>query len=145
MIGEQQVIQSVRVTNLNDFNIVDRFDGVPYEFPANKSTVIPLDAAQHIFGWEPGIDQETLFRHTQRRFGWNTPAMMQTSADRTFFSRLEIEEVVYRLVEVRPEDMAKPELEGEINTETVDVKPPRGGKTKLTDEYDQRIARDRAG
>lgn len=62
-------IERVRVTNGNPFQINDRFDGVPYEFPAGKTVVIPPEAAQHIFGF-PG-DEADMHVYMARRFGWN--------------------------------------------------------------------------
>jgi len=139
MIGEQQVIQSVRVTNTNDFKIVDRFDGVPYEFEPGKGLAIPLDAAYHIFGWSHGATDEQVFAHTQRRFGWNTPAMIDANRDRRFFSKLKIEPVVYRMVEVKPDD--QPELTEQTN---VDVLPPpkKVYRNKAAEAIDEAIARD---
>lgn len=64
-------IQRVRVTNGNSFAIDDRFDGVPYEFPAGQTVIIPPDAAQHIFGF-PGEEADMMV-HMARRFGWNRP------------------------------------------------------------------------
>ena len=64
-------IERVRVTNGNPFQINDRHDGVPYEFPAGKTVIIPLEAATHIFGF-PG-DLQDMHAHMARRFGWNRP------------------------------------------------------------------------
>lgn len=64
-------IERVRVFNGNPFQINDRCDGVPYEFPPGQATVIPLDAAQHIFGF-PG-DEVDMHARMVRRFGWNRP------------------------------------------------------------------------
>jgi hypothetical protein len=148
MIGEQQVIQSVRVTNTNDFKIVDRFDGVPYEFlPGAKGVAIPIDAAYHIFGWMPGATEEQIFAHTQRRFGWNTPAMVASGVDRKFFGRIKIEPVVYKLVEVVPDDQPEPETpDGEGTMDLRDEIPPpkRTYRKRATEMIDERIAEDRA-
>ena len=62
-------IDRVRVFNGNPFQINDRFDGVPYEFPPGKITIIPPEAAQHIFGF-PG-EEAVMAAHMARRFGWN--------------------------------------------------------------------------
>jgi hypothetical protein len=140
MIGEQAVIQSVRVTNSNDFKIVDRFDGVPYEFEPGKGLAIPLDAAFHIFGWTHGATEEQVFQHTQRRFGWNTPSMVQGNIDRKFFSRLKIEPVVYRMVEVKPDD--QPELTEQANTDSI-APPKKVYRNKAAEAIDERIDADR--
>lgn len=64
-------VERVRVTNANPFMISDRHDGILYEFPPHSTTVIPTDAAQHIFGY-PGDTQDTRL-YMARRFGWNRP------------------------------------------------------------------------
>ena len=74
-------IERVRVSNLNLFEIRDRHDGVPYEFPAGSTVVIQLDAAQHIFGF-PG-DTQDMHMHIARRFGWNRPEHYAAEPDGT--------------------------------------------------------------
>ena len=74
-------IERVRVTNHNAFQINDRFDGVPYEFPPGLTVVIPPEAAQHIFGF-PGDDAD-MQAHMARRFGWNRPEHYAVEPDGT--------------------------------------------------------------
>lgn len=74
-------IERVRVFNGNPFQINDRCDGVPYEFPPGQATIIPLDAAQHIFGF-PGEEQDMHARMV-RRFGWNRPEHYKADPDGT--------------------------------------------------------------
>ena len=68
-------IERVRVTNHNPFQINDRHDGVPYEFPPGVTVIIPIEAAQHIFGF-PG-ELADMQAHMARRFGWNQPKHYQ--------------------------------------------------------------------
>jgi hypothetical protein len=72
----------LRVTNNNDFEISDRYDGVYYSFSPKKSVVIPVHAGVLLFGFaldENGYpilgDDERVtpnYAHMQRRWGWNT-------------------------------------------------------------------------
>ena len=66
-----ELFQRVRVYNGNPFDIHDRHDGVPYEFPAGKAVVIPADVATHIFGFP--ADDPDMHVYMARRFGWNRP------------------------------------------------------------------------
>ena len=40
----------LRVTNKNDFDLIDRYDGQDYAFPANKTVRCPEAVAMHVFG-----------------------------------------------------------------------------------------------
>jgi hypothetical protein len=103
----QPQVMNVKVVNRNDFPITDMFDGVPYTFKAHgeKAEPLPIDAANHIFGWYPGIPQADLKRHVQKRMGWNTPDMQKNGKDEKFFNNLEITPIIYRMVpvEIDPE------------------------------------------
>lgn len=91
-------VTNIKVTNKNDFDISDGYDGVPFVFPAKGSLVIPADAALHIFGWQPGADPKDVFRHVQRRWGYNTPAHVEAGTDKKVIGNIIITPVVYRLV-----------------------------------------------
>ena len=39
-----------KVTNNNDFDLLDRYDGQDYFFPKGKTVMCPDDAARHFFG-----------------------------------------------------------------------------------------------
>ena len=41
----------LKVTNRNEFDLHDRFNGVDYAFPKGGSTVVDEDVAKHIFGF----------------------------------------------------------------------------------------------
>jgi len=104
---EPQVL-SLRVINFNDFAIVDRFDGTPFRFDTNMPKDVPIDAAHHIFGWFPPftdkdgerreVDPEIMRAHCQRRFGWNTPKLVESGAADEFFKRLQFRPIMYRMV-----------------------------------------------
>lgn len=101
---DQPQIMNVKIVNRNDFPISDRFDGVPYVFESNHPVSVPIDAANHIFGWFPGVDPEIVKRHVQKRFGWNTPAMVAEGQHNRFFGAIEITPILYRMVAVELDD-----------------------------------------
>lgn len=122
-LDEPQVM-NVKVVNRNDFPICDRFDGVPYTFEQNHPVSVPIDAANHIFGWFPGVDPEIVKRHCQKRFGWNTPEMVKENQHNRFFGNIQITPILYRMVAVEVDD------EGEINSPAAGRQPvPRAPKT----------------
>jgi hypothetical protein len=106
-MDEPQVMH-VKVINRNDFVITDRFDGVPYTFHKDSHLAIPADAAHHIFGWHPEVDPAEMKRHTQKRFGWNTPAMDADGRADRFYSLLEIKPILYRMVPVEVDTEGMP-------------------------------------
>ena len=90
----------LRVTNTNDFEIEDRYDGVPYKFEPNKAVTLPPEAALHLLGWQPGIDPSVCEKHVSRRWGWNTPDFMKSGDAKKFFAKLEFKPVTFKTVEV---------------------------------------------
>jgi hypothetical protein len=104
--GEPQILQ-LRVYNFNEFDIPDRFDGTLYVLEKNKSLDYPIDAAFHIFGWHKDVDPEVMKRHCQKRFGWNTPGMIQEGRAELFWSLLQFKPIMYRMV---PEVVADEDL-----------------------------------
>ena len=105
-----QQIMNVHVINRNDFAIRDRFDNIEYTFPkSSRSGAVPLDAANHIFGWFPGCDWDTIGRrHCQKRFGWNTPDMVEAKANDRYFENLEIQPIVYSMVPMEVDAQGTP-------------------------------------
>ena len=94
----------VRVTNHGETNFTDRHDGVPVTIEAGRSDNLPLDMAEHFFGYHDGVTQENMFRHVCKRQGWNTPEhIKQVEGGKTLaqalFSKLEIKPVTFKLVE----------------------------------------------
>jgi len=57
--------REIFVTNHNDFTHTDRFNGVDYVFQPKQKVLIPIDAAEHMFGF--GKDDKT---ETLTRLGW---------------------------------------------------------------------------
>lgn len=110
---EQQRVRYVRITNGLPFPFTDRHDGVPITIQPGKSENLPLDMAAHIFGYQPGVDPEFMFRYVAKRQGWNTPEYVKVGDSgkqkaREYFDQLTIEPVAYKLVPVEEPDPRKP-------------------------------------
>ena len=109
---------AVQIVNHNDFQIVDMFDGIPYRFVPNKPVRIPVDAANHIFGWFPPymdedgnrreVDPEVMKRHVQKRFGWNTPSMEGSGRNDMFYGNIELSPIMYRMVPIELDEDGNP-------------------------------------
>jgi hypothetical protein len=69
-------MRTVFVTNKNDFQHADRFDGEDFVFPPKQQVAIPHDAAVHMFGYQLEDKSETLVR-----LGW---AMKYDPATKNF-------------------------------------------------------------
>jgi hypothetical protein len=101
------------VTNLGEVMFMDRHDGVPLRIQPGESRNVPIEAAAHIFGWKAGVEPEQMFKHIQRRQGWNTTDYLKVISEtgktlaETAFAKLKIEPVMYKLVEVES-DPSKP-------------------------------------
>lgn len=98
--NEKITVSGVRITNRNDFNIVDRFDGVPFTFESNKAETVPPDAANHIFGWAFEATPDEMLLYCQKRHGWNTPEVIKSGNHLKWFKALEFKPVRFRMVEV---------------------------------------------
>jgi hypothetical protein len=123
-LTQARTLISLKVVNHNDFVIVDRFDGVPYEFEPEKSVSVPSDAALHMLGWYPGVDMLVVKNHVQKRWGWNTPELVNSKTHDKYFAALSFKPVSYRIVEV-PEEVT------EIDDEPPPTKktPTKNGRT----------------
>jgi len=55
----------LQVTNSNNFDLIDRYDGRDYIFPAGATVALGEDAAKHIFGFGD-VDKSTYLA----RLGW---------------------------------------------------------------------------
>lgn len=101
---------NVKVRNDHHLTIEDRYDGILYVMPANKEVSIPYDAACHIFGVqfaEQGIDRDAIFRHLQKRWGWNRTDTEHQALKR--FRALSFSLVAVSIVESPvEEDLAEP-------------------------------------
>jgi hypothetical protein len=106
-------IKYVRVTNLGTVMFADRHNGVPLKIQPGETRNVPLEPAAHIFGWKPDVEPDVMFRHMQRRQGWNTPEYLAIDPEsglskaQVQFCKLKIEPVLYKLVEVE-RDPSKP-------------------------------------
>lgn len=129
---EPQVL-SLRVINMNPFRIVDRFDGTVFEFLPNIPKDVPVDAARHIFGWYPSftdadgnlheVDPVAMKLHCQRRFGWNTPSMVEGGGSDLFYENLHFRPIMYHMVPVL--------LDEQDDLEAEPVKGPGGRAPKV--------------
>lgn len=90
-----------RVTNNNSFPIIDHFAAVEYRFPPGKAVRISLDAAQHMFGFDPDAEPGSNANYMQMRWGWNTPKTVDCAKE--WLANIEIEAIAMRTVEVPPE------------------------------------------
>jgi hypothetical protein len=116
---EDQSLQRVyiKVTNENNFPIVDMYDSVVFEFEPSKPKTIPAEAAAHIFGWRGDGGRDAMFMHSQKRWGWNTPEYVSSDKARKYFERIKIEQVIFRLVEMTQEEMIEPAGDATATTE----------------------------
>jgi hypothetical protein len=86
----------VKVTNHNEFPIEDYYAGVLYKFPTGKPIKIPLEAAEHIFGF---VDGHADYTHVQRRWGWNIKGVtLEDSMNK--FNNILVETVMMKSVEI---------------------------------------------
>lgn len=142
-----------RVTNLNDFPLEDRYDGVPLIFEPDVPKVISLEAAALFFGFPVDDEGNVTFAvdhgYLARRWGWNvlerqddkeslrvaTERMLRQAAERC--GKVKVEPVSYTLREVvqGEEELPPPrdpvataaEVTGE-GGQTADEERPVGGR-----------------
>lgn len=107
----------VKVINHNDFDLEDRYDGVPYVVKANGKLNIPYEAACHIFGVDFAPDEagqvdanlrKNIFQHLERRWGWNRTSANGSS--KAIFEKIEFNLIAMTLVEnnVDLEELGEP-------------------------------------
>ena len=118
-------VQFVKVKNNNTFAIADRYDGVPYIFGAGKTETIPLDAAQHIFGFREDGDTEAMYHYMVQRHGWNTYKVPEETA-RANVGNIVMTKVSARLVMEPPQGVAETDA---ASDEAIPVKPGPGAKS----------------
>jgi hypothetical protein len=58
-------MREIFVTNNNDFHHEDCFDGVTFQFPPMERVAVPVEAAEHMFGFNKPDKTEAL-----QRLGW---------------------------------------------------------------------------
>lgn len=98
----------IKVTNKNDFEIIDYFDGIAFNFQPNKPINVPYEAACHIFGVDFPADAEMcqtsefrnkVFHSLQKRWGWNSVDEKKVEKSKKLFSNLFFVPIVFTLVE----------------------------------------------
>jgi len=57
--------QKIFVTNTNDFVHTDRYDGEDFVFPPHEQVLVPVEAAEHMFGFN-NPDKSAILQ----RLGW---------------------------------------------------------------------------
>lgn len=62
-------VMQLEVTNGNDFDIEDFFDGIPVRFPAGQTVTVSPDQAMHCFGY-PGEARDVAL-YMAKRYGWS--------------------------------------------------------------------------
>lgn len=125
-----------RVTNSNDFEIDDRYDGVPVIFKPGEAKVIPLEAAALFFGMPVDEDGNVTpapdWGYFARRQGWTNMEPMKDERTNDMFARvtkesaekcskMRVEMVEYTLREVvaggeelaPPRELPKPDPESD--------------------------------
>lgn len=119
-----QPAPQVRVTNRNEFDIEDSFDGIPYTFPGRsfaredvekktplfRAITVPPEAAAHFFAYglhatmPPKQQLQAMFEHISRRYGWNTAEREKEGRSREYFRNIDIRPVMFKLVEDSDEE-----------------------------------------
>ena len=126
-------IHYIRVVNHLDVAFTDRWDGIPVRLEPGQTDNFQLDMAAHFFGYHYGVDQATMFRHTCKRQGWNTPKHLERQPSgktlaEELFAGIEIKPVVYKMVE------EKQDLDAPIPAD-LQVPPPPAQKSAPVDGH----------
>ena len=99
-------LYQVRVTNYNEFDIIDHYDNVPYAMISGQEISLTPEAAFHILGFVPNCDlgfNGPVFKHVTKRWGWNTSEIVKNKTDKQRFENLKIHPVRMKMVEMYPE------------------------------------------
>jgi hypothetical protein len=104
-----EFVGHIRITNHNDFELSDHYDGRLYTFYPSKPITVPVDVARHIFGF--GLSEEAQKNYVMRRMGWNTVEMAKDAKNIKFWKNLDIRPVLFRMVEVNEQgdELEKPQ------------------------------------
>jgi uncharacterized membrane protein len=127
----------VRVTNKNKETFSDQHAGVTYDFEPGETVSLPLEAAQHIFGYKVhGADPKTMFDHVSKRWGWNTPENVRTRyKDITpIWSKFEFTPVAVKYVETAMIDtsaLAEPRGDAEQGDEEPSIPDLKLGEPSI--------------
>lgn len=109
----------IKVTNKNDFDIRDHFEGLPYNFVKDEPVNVPLEAMRHIFGVDFPADEATLKSHefrdqafdaVARRWGWNSHDKNDLAKNRKIFNNIIFVPILIQMVELvaKPAEIAEP-------------------------------------
>lgn len=74
----------LEVTNQNDFNHADRYNGADYVFPPGKPVLLDFEAAKHIFGYGLADKTQALVRNGWLSGSQGMPAAMEKLNGFTF-------------------------------------------------------------
>lgn len=108
----------IKVTNHNDFEVIDYFEGFAYRFLPGEPVNVPLDAMYHIFGVEFPEDvalmktrewRDALFTSVSRRWGWNSHDAEKMTKFRHNCDRFGFLPVVTQMVEIVADKESMPE------------------------------------
>lgn len=108
----------IKVTNHNDFEIVDYFEGFAYRFTPKEPVNVPLDAMYHIFGVEFPADEaifktrawrDALFNSVSKRWGWNSHDAEKIKTYRNYCDSIAFLPVVTKMVEMVADKAPMPE------------------------------------
>jgi len=142
----------IRVTSTNAKPIKESYDGIPYVFEKDKTTVVPYEAACHIFGVEfpeagkdvyesnePGSLRSQIFKHLQKRWGWNHPAEDVQRKANQVFAALKFSPVQLVTVEKTYEEDIIAAPRSNDGTPPVDSTPPfiSSGNEKAEDKSER--------
>lgn len=103
----------IKVTNNNDFEITDYFNGRAYVFAPEEPVNMPFDAARHIFGIDFPEDEATLksasFREellnsVSRRWGWTSHEQEEKNRKRKIMNKFIFTPVITKMIELVPEN-----------------------------------------
>jgi hypothetical protein len=107
-LQSQPAVMLLEVTNRNDFEINDMFNGIPVTFPTGQKVEITPDQALHFFAW-PGDDADRAM-HMAKRYGWGSRQTLEwTPGTRQplwfeMAMKIEVHPVYFDLVRRRPSD-----------------------------------------
>lgn len=106
--GTEPAVMLLEVTNRNDFEINDMFNGIPVFFPKDQRVEVTPEQALHFFNW-PGDDQDRAM-HMAKRYGWGSRQALEWrpgTRQPLWFEmamKIEISPVYFDLVRRRPSD-----------------------------------------
>lgn len=146
MDEQARVIPYIKVTNGNTKPIKDKYDGVPFVFPAGGTVQLEYHVAQHFFGLPdpdfetgmiPALDteqvKEAIYHHMIQRYGYNSMKSVEAGDDRKFVGNFRFKPLIARLV---VEETEGPETsageEPPVEEPTPEAIPVRSGRAART-------------